>query len=203
MEINLEAAWTKAKEEFEMVDPVVVANRTGATLLPRGRLRVSYFSRPVIVLHPSGEAIWEASGEALPLKEQILLLHYLCHAQGTPPERQWISFAQIPGGSIYVGPFRQRCIVPLVRRFGAALDSFKAAAVALGGEPVAFGDAAYALPAFPQAHLILVLWAGDEEFPANANILFDRSMVNYFTAEDCVVLAQLAVKYLAMAAGNP
>lgn len=198
MEINLEAAKAKATTDFAGLDPVAVAKNAGASLAGPGRLRLTYFARPVLVSHPEGEVCWE-DGQPLPAREQVLLLHYLCRATGTAPERQWISFAEVPGGSIYVGPFRQRCVVPFLRRFGADQAALAAAATALGAEPLALGDLAYVLPAMPRILLALVLWRGDEEFPPNAAILFDRTVREYLPAEDCVVLAQMAVKYLILA----
>lgn len=199
MEINLEAARTKALADFAARDPEALAANAGAALEAPGRMAFAYFGRAVAVCHPGGEVFWEG-GEALPPREQVLLLHYLCRATGTAPAGEWISFAQVPGGAIYVGPFRQRCVVPLVRRFGGAPHVLARAAAVLGGQPLALGDVAFALPALPRVPLAVVFWRGDEEFPPNASLLFDRAVPNYLSAEDAVVLAQMAVKYLGLAA---
>lgn len=198
MEISLEAAKVRAKADFAALDPVAVAGNAGASLAGPGLLRLTYFGRPVVVHHPGGEVEVE-DGQPLPEREQVLLLHYLCRASGAPPEKQWISFSEVPGGSLYVGPFRQRCLVPFLRRFGTDPAALAAAAAALGAEPLALGDSAYALAAVPKVFLAFVLWLGDAEFPPNASILFDRSVRDYLPAEDCVVLAQTAVKYLILA----
>jgi hypothetical protein len=195
MEINLDAAWIKAQQDFAQADPAGMAHRAGAELVHPVQIRLKYFGRPVLVPHPDGEARAEI-GPPLSRREQILLLHYLVTASGAPPERQWISFAEIPGGHIYLQPFRQRCVRPLVSRFGSDPAALARAAAALGGEALALGDAAYALPVLPRVSLAVVLWLGDEEFPANATVLFDRAVSAYLPLEDCATLAQLAAMYL-------
>jgi hypothetical protein len=47
----------------------------------------------------------------------------------------------------------------------------------------------------------VVLHAGDEEFPAEANILFDDAIVNFLPLEDVAVLAGLIATRLAIS-GN-
>ena len=42
-----------------------------------------------------------------------------------------------------------------------------------------------------------MLHAGDEEFPAEANILFDDAIINFLTLEDVAVLAGLIATRLA------
>ncbi|MCR4418879.1 MAG: DUF3786 domain-containing protein [Clostridia bacterium] len=203
MEINLDFAWAKAQEDFARIDPLEAAGRAGAEPIDRSTLRLRYFGRPVLVRHPDGESRPE-TGPPLSRREQILLLHYLVCAGGAPPERQWISFGEIPGGTIYLQPFRQRCLRPLIRRFGTDPAALAGAAAALGGEPLALGDAACALPALPRVSLAVILWQGDDEFPANATVLFDRGVTGYLPLEDCATLAQLAAMYLVGAAsGRP
>jgi hypothetical protein len=45
--------------------------------------------------------------------------------------------------------------------------------------------------------VVLVLWQGDEEFPPDGNILFDRSISKILPAEDIAWLAGMVVYPLA------
>jgi len=47
---------------------------------------------------------------------------------------------------------------------------------------------------FPHVRLAFVLWAADEDFPAEANVLFSRSTAGCLTAEDAAVLADVALR---------
>ncbi len=53
-----------------------------------------------------------------------------------------------------------------------------------------YGDIAVTIPAFSRVPITLVLWRGDDEFPPNANILFDSTILDYLSAEDVNVLCQ-------------
>ncbi|MBW1912080.1 MAG: DUF3786 domain-containing protein, partial [Deltaproteobacteria bacterium] len=47
--------------------------------------------------------------------------------------------------------------------------------------------------ALPLAPLALVLWKGDDEFPPEGNILFDKNISKILSAEDMAWLAGMAV----------
>ena len=79
----------------------------------------------------------------------------------------------------------------MIKRFGKSAKSFQEAGKRLGGEPAEVGDASFNLQAFPRVPLQYVLWEGDEEFPASAQLLFDSSVDHYLPLEDIVVLGQV------------
>ena len=51
------------------------------------------------------------------------------------------------------------------------------------------GDFGMDFPVFPHIRVQLVLWSGDEEFPADATILFDESVQRILPAEDIAVMS--------------
>ena len=59
------------------------------------------------------------------------------------------------------------------------------------------GDASFRIDILPKVGGLVVLHAGDEELPAEANILFDDEIVNYLPLEDVAVLAGLIATRLA------
>jgi hypothetical protein len=54
----------------------------------------------------------------------------------------------------------------------------------LGGRSLALADAAYRFEAFPRLPVAVLLWAGDEDIPAQARILFDAHAGHYLPTED-------------------
>ena len=62
------------------------------------------------------------------------------------------------------------------------------------------GDVSVVVQAFPRVVLELIIWAGDDEFPAEANILLDRSVPGYLSAEDVAWVAGRVVYPVAGAA---
>ena len=77
-----------------------------------------------------------------------------------------------------------------------------AAAKALGGESLTYGDAAFLFPMFPRLRLAVVLYLADEEFSASANVLFDAAAGHYLPTEDLAVLGGMLAGQLIKAGGD-
>jgi hypothetical protein len=67
------------------------------------------------------------------------------------------------------------------------------AAGRLKGEPTGIGDAGFGFRVFPKVPVRVILYAGDEEFPAEANILFERSIERMLSPEDVAWMAGMLV----------
>jgi len=159
----------------------------------QARMGLRYLDRHLLLSFPQGTIEAEDEQERIPLREQILILHYLERARGVPLAERWISFAEIPGGAFYHPVFLKRCKSPLVKFFGENPDALKSMAAELGGEPLDLGDEGVKIQAFPFVPLALILWRGDAEFPAGGNLLFDASVSEYLPLEDIVILAETVV----------
>ncbi|MBE0635593.1 DUF3786 domain-containing protein [Candidatus Bipolaricaulota bacterium] len=147
-------------------------------------LELSLFDTPLAVSIPDF-AVTEADGRVCREKTQILLLDYLVRAgraqtsppssEATPVSRRWIGFQELPDGAFYVKAFRSYTSDVLVSGLNGDTDAFRQAVDHFGGEPFSLGDAAASFRALPSICLAVVWWAGDDEFPANASVLFDRA----------------------------
>ncbi len=130
----------------------------------------------------------------------LLLLSYLTGSGDIPPARRWVSEKELPGGSLF---FRGPHALPLAQlagRFGRDRERFLAAAVALGGEALAFGDAAASLPVLPSVPLALVLWLQDEEFPARVTAMFDPTVTAHLALDVILAMVGCTARLLAAAA---
>ena len=58
------------------------------------------------------------------------------------------------------------------------------------------GDISSKFEFMNNVYITFVLWQGDEELPASANILFDRNIEYYFNAEDLAVVGDVAIELL-------
>jgi hypothetical protein len=134
-----------------------------------------------------------APGKEIPLQEQVLVLHYLLGAAQSRISGKWVAYREIPGAGFYFSVFAKRAIEPLKQVFGENLDRFRTAAIALKGRPIEAGDAGYEFTLFPKTPLQLILYEGDEEFAAEANILFDAGIKDQLSPEDIAWLASLQV----------
>ncbi|OGX44449.1 MAG: hypothetical protein A3G38_01220 [Omnitrophica WOR_2 bacterium RIFCSPLOWO2_12_FULL_51_8] len=121
----------------------------------------------------------------------ILILHYLARKLSGLPELtgEWLTFRELSGVEGYAEAFRRRCIEPLIRKYGRQPAGIFTALERLPGKKVTGADAAIIVDAFAQVPALVKVWAQDEEFKADANIYFDRSIQKIFCTEDIVVLA--------------
>jgi hypothetical protein len=162
---------------------------------------VPLLGAPHLVTHPEG-AVWAGRREAH-VAVAILLLHYLLGADGTAPAGTWSTYRDLPDGLFYAASFTRRAEEPLARAFATsvdALDGLRRAARDLRGDALALGEASFRFAALPRVDLAVVLWAGDDEGPGEARVLFDAHAGHYLPAEDLAGLGgQLAHKLIGAA----
>ena len=166
---------------------------------------LSYMGRPVRVELDPATVTAQDQGPELPLTEQALILHYLVAADGQATSGEWITYREVPSGEFYWAAFCKRAKNPLVQFFGARPALLYDLAPQVGGIQAKgqSGDAAVLVRAFPRVPILYVLWAGDDEFPAEGNVLFDRSVSHYLSTEDVALTAGLPLyKMMALSRGR-
>jgi uncharacterized protein (DUF1330 family) len=109
---------------------------------------------------------------------------------------EWISFKELPSGDSYYPAYRKRSVEQVIRKYGANLAGLCGAAQRLKGSVVKQADAAIVVESFPSVPLLIEVWNADEEFGAEANILFDKNISAIFCTEDVAVLAGFVGKYV-------
>lgn len=182
-------AQDKALADWAAADPARCAALAGGAVTPDG-VSVLFFGRPHLATHPGGAvraanpAHAEEPPRAAHISIQIVLLHYLLAADGAPPADRWLAFRELPDGLFYAQAFAGHAEGLLAEKLGADLPRFRQAAEALGGQSLDLADAAYRFPAFPRLAVAALLWAGDDDFPAQARILFDANAGHYLPTED-------------------
>lgn len=121
----------------------------------------------------------------------VLLLHYQKQKLLGLPEvtGQWQTFREFSGIEGYAQAFRKRSVEPIIRKYGKNPKGIFDTLERLPGKRVEQADAAIVVEAFENVPVLIELWAPDEEFAPEANILFDKSITRIFCIEDVVVLA--------------
>jgi len=161
---RFQAALDRAQADWAAADPEIAALLAGCARTPDGVI-VPFFGSPHLVTHPGGEAR-RPDGSAAHPSIGIVLIHHLLHTDGARPADRWVSFRELPDGLFYAQAFAGHAEGELAARLGMALDGFRAACTTLGGSPLDLADAAYRFEALPRLPLAVLLWAGDDEFPA-------------------------------------
>lgn len=68
-------------------------------------------------------------------------------------------------------------------RFEQDVESFRRACETMGAEPFKGGDVGYAFEVFDGLKVIMLLWLGDDEFPAQIRYLWDENAKMYIRYE--------------------
>ncbi|NLY38566.1 MAG: DUF3786 domain-containing protein [Firmicutes bacterium] len=181
---NLDVAYKRAAERLSTLEPTLVAERAGIQFnRANATFSLPFLNREYQISFPRGEVL-HPDGSAVSLYRAIIVLHYLITADGTPLQGHWVSYRHLPGGDIYIEPFRRRALTPFLNAFAHQPDRFQEAAAALGGRRAALGGENAVISVMPRVPLCFVLWPGDDEIPAAANILFDAQAPSYLPTED-------------------
>jgi len=102
-------------------------------------------------------------------------LWYLIHAKDIPLTGRLIKPVNLKGGEIF---FRGSHVLPLeslAKRYGDDKEAFIKKGNELCAELVEYGDSSLKLLPLPRIPVTVILWLGDEEFPAGTDLLFDSS----------------------------
>lgn len=151
---------------------------------------VDYLNQSYQVTLPQVDITLVDSQEEVPIRDKVLILHYLTLARGTPIANKMITFKELPEGANYFPTFSKRTIEPLLDHFGQEPQRLVDAAAKLGGYKADYGDVAVTINAFRYVPITLVLWEGDEEFAPAGSIIFDASISDYLSAEDITTLCE-------------
>ena len=112
-----------------------------------------------------------------------------------------VAFRQVKRVYPFEAAYRRTSISRLQELFSGTTEELRKACEALGGTLLPQGDVGYVLPVFPFLNIAVLFWDKDEEFEAQANMLFDSEITEFMHEENVVCVAADAVYYLTLAAG--
>ena len=188
-----EVPFAHYEEKFRELSPADVIVRLSRVQWDGSAFTVKLLGREFTIAHPQ-YTITACDGGALPpLPTQTFLLRYLLEGKDTPWNGQWKTFREMPWGELYIKPYTGRVLTRAAFTFGTRLDAFRAAAEKMGAEPVNHGDAGYQFELVPGYQMQILAWAGDEEFPPNAQILYSDNFAEGFAPEDRVVAGDILI----------
>jgi hypothetical protein len=190
---SFELAYDLACKKLMSMTPEELCLRSGARPVDQNKIMIHYLNRPYLVDIPTGEISLNEEEEKVPIKDRILILHYLTQATGAPFTNKLITYAQLQGGKFYCSAFQKRTLEPILKCFGEKPELLLDVAQKLGGDRSHYGDLSVNVDAFPFVRVVIVLWRGDDEVPTGGNILFDKNIADYLSTEDIVVLCETLI----------
>jgi hypothetical protein len=186
-------------EIFARKDPGRAAEKARAEMLGRS-LIIPHLGRSIVLNVDTHKFTIKETGEEAPIWLAILTIHYINNADGRHPTGKLKSFREFKDGQFYEPAFNRRTKDILIEVFGDNPAAMITAGEKLKGRILQTGDAAVEVPYFPCLPITCIVWRGDEEFPAEASVLFDETADLFFSAEDMAVAGQMAVLELLRAA---
>ena len=186
-----EPALDKAWEALAEQTGEGLVTRKGAYLAADGGLCVKMLGDEFCIDRAGRSVVW--NGNEAPQFFAVLVLHYLMDLSCARPTGDWISFRELEGGDFYFPAFAARTIQRMKTTFAGREKELLDIAGKLGGEPVEFGDAGAKFRVLPNVVVALVLHEACEDFPNEANLLFDSACKTILPTEDLAVAASLLV----------
>lgn len=123
--------------------------------------------------------------------------------EGAALTGDWVPFQELKDARPFGPAFVRGNLLPFARTFSGHVRELKNACESLGGLILPYSDAGYQLKAFECIPVRFLFWDGDEEFPAQANILFDRGVTDFIHVESTVSIATAGLVRLSSLAGLP
>ncbi len=193
------SGFTRRNEELRQQIAVndlhqLAQNSGGVSNLEHNTLELIFWKRSISIAFPEIQIIDQNTKEILPDFTQAMILYYLLTADGTPCSGDWISFADLPDGKFYQRAFQGYTGHELARQIGNHLEGFIRVAEEWQAHKIQFAHAAYIFQALPRVPLLVVYWQGDDDFPANFQILFDRSAPHYLPTDAYAILGSMLTR---------
>ena len=188
-----EVPFSYYEEKFRALDPKDVTARLSDVAWDGQQFAVKLLGRDFTIAHPS-YALTALDDCALPpLPTQTFLLRYLLECKDVAWQGQWKTFREMPWGELYIKPYTGRVLTRAAFTFGTRLDAFRKAAEKMGATLVPHGDAGYLFELVGGYRMQILAWAGDEEFPPNAQVLYSDNFESGFAPEDRVVAGDILI----------
>jgi hypothetical protein len=200
-------SWTGEKEAWDILAtlaPSDVERRAGASFDPINscyRLRcfnddlfISVRDNGIISPSPAGTRLIEQ----LPEYSKPSILRYLIHAKDLPPSGNLVKPSDLPEGDFFSRGTHVLPVGRITKRFENDLDGFISMGMSLGGMQAEYGDASLMLRPFPRVQVIIILWAGDDEFPPEASLLFDATCVSHMSTDILWSTAMMTIEMMVL-----
>ena len=184
------------EEKFRALDPAEATARLAGVQWDGQAFTVKLLGRDFLISHPEYTITACDGGPIPPLPTQTFLLRYLLECKDVAWTGQWKTFREMPWGELYIKPYTGRVLTRAAFTFGTRLDAFRKAAEQMGATPVSHGDAGYQFELVGGYQIQILAWAGDEEFPPNAQILYSDNFADGFAAEDRVVVGDILISVI-------
>jgi len=167
-------------------------------------LIVPYFHKAVTIRLDNGVMEPPEAWDSISLMDEMNVYTMLWYSsEDAALTGEWVTFEDLKDARPFGPAFRKGNLAPFAATFEGHAQLLKQALIAFGGTPLSTGDVGYEISVFPCIPMRVLFWDGDEELPAQVNLLFDRSATSFIHVESIVSIASEALRHLAREAKLP
>lgn len=198
---NYELCYGNLCKEFAKYNPEEMAEKSGAKYdSEKKQFTLTYLNREYLISYPQGRITLKDDNEKKlftddnrHLTVEMFIISYLHRCTKSGLTKKWVPYRDLEGvGHAYDG-FAVQGINKLVQFFGDKGDLLLKAGAKLGAKKYPSGDIGLEINVLPNVPAALVLWLKDEEFEADATILYDYSATKELHVEDLAIIGTLVV----------
>ena len=187
-----ESSYVVNRDLFKNYDPFEMSQRSFCRYDSKnGRFEVTVLGESYYVDYPSGQVANTQGQEFDNYSVKIFILRYLMNANGKDNTNQWIGFKEFPDGPLYYSNFHKRCIQVFAQIGNEMPEHLKNYMNMLKAETYGKGDLSWRFTVTTGVDIIWILWFGDDEFEAEAQILFDKKLTDVFNIKDLAILGDV------------
>ncbi len=148
-------------------------------------LYLTFYNEKYRLDHKSGMLTLVHDPDRKLLFSTVISIYNLFHyaKPGARLAGEFVPFRQVKRAAPFAPAFQKKTVDFLAAAFDGHMEELRRACVRLGGTPMKQGDVGYQISVFDCLPVQVFFWDGDEEFPAQANILFDANITDFVHEE--------------------
>lgn len=175
------------RSKTDEFDPYALSRKSGVPF--DGKLfHLTIMNRPVSLQWPELICRYEDDGTETASAFIILMSRLVMYGVLSAGTGKMLSYMEIPWGAHYYKAFKGRCLDRLAGTYGHYAKKLAEDGKAFGATEVPGGDCTIEFEYIPGLTVRATVWEGDDEFPANSQILFSDSFLLAFSAEEIAVV---------------
>lgn len=188
------------RQKFLTMDQEDICRRLPEIRKTREKLLLWHYGREFAVDRGDGTIQCESDEGAVDVMPRLNIYTLFWYAkEAAILTGKWVPFRELKDASPFTKAFHQGILEPLAAAFSGQEALLETAVKKLRGERISASG--FQLSAFSCIPVRLNFWDADDEFPAQANLLFDSSATDFDHVESIVTIATEALYQLADVAG--
>lgn len=197
MSDNYESVREVWRQKFLLMDHEALARRFRLDI-DADFLYLTYFSHPCSIDRRTAKIARLDKPEAvIGFNQEMNFFNMFHYAVENPlPSGKLVPFRSVKRVYPFESAYQKTILRPFEAAFAGRVPELQRALKALNALPISQGDAGGELEIFPGLRLAVTFWDADDEFPAQANMLFDSNITDFMHEENVVCVASDAVRFL-------